>query len=291
MTNERPETPPSDASDGPGRLTRLSEPLSHITPLAALILAGLYTVGIIIVNLDLGRHGLFHLDLARPEYVMAGGLWAVLTLATTWGIHVVVSRLRWSGEPWRRRLWNLIQAAALIPGPASLLLGAVGYDAGDERWWWLFLAIGVVVANGSAVWLTGGVVRETLRNVENLGAISAVFWFLAVLGLYTTIVFAFIPKGFGGGQKATVQLLLTETGPHSWAPYSVAVSQDGRRIGPVLLLLETPNMLVVKAPELTVAWWHRGPSRLPTLALDRKLISAVVYVPTGRGAPPSLPNP
>jgi hypothetical protein len=292
---EPAETPPngSKAAEDPGHLVRLAEPLSHVTPLAAMTLAGLYTVGIIIVNLDLGRHGLFHLDLARPEYVMAGTLWAMLTLATAWGTYVAATRLAWTGVAWTRRPWILFQAAALTLGTASILLGAVGYDAGPSRWWWHLLAMAVVAANGASAWHARGVVRETLRNVDNLGAIFTVFWCLAVLGLYTTAVFPFIPKGFGGGRKAMVEVLLTDPGPHGWASYKVAVSEDGRRIGPVVLLLETASAFVVKAPEVDVAWWHRGPSHLPTVALDRKLVSAIVYVPAGRGSgsPPSPPSP
>src|SRR5258708_29804099 len=40
----------------------------------------LYVVGLVILNLDLGRHGLVSLDLARPEYILVGSLWMFLTV-------------------------------------------------------------------------------------------------------------------------------------------------------------------------------------------------------------------
>ena len=43
-------------------------------------IGGLYTVGLLIVNIDLGSYGVFNLDLARPEYVMAGALWVFTVL-------------------------------------------------------------------------------------------------------------------------------------------------------------------------------------------------------------------
>ena len=43
-------------------------------------LGGLYTIGLLIVNIDLARYGASNLGLARPEYVMAGALWALVML-------------------------------------------------------------------------------------------------------------------------------------------------------------------------------------------------------------------
>jgi hypothetical protein len=40
----------------------------------------LYAVGLVIVNADLASFGLVSLDLARPEYVFAGILWAFISL-------------------------------------------------------------------------------------------------------------------------------------------------------------------------------------------------------------------
>jgi len=48
----------------------------------AATLAVLYAVGLLIVNVDLGRHGVVAVDLARPEYIMVGLLWAILQLFT-----------------------------------------------------------------------------------------------------------------------------------------------------------------------------------------------------------------
>jgi len=54
----------------------------------------LYAVGVLIVNLDLGRYGVVAVDLARPEYVMVGLLWTVLvtlTIAVLWFMFWFVS--------------------------------------------------------------------------------------------------------------------------------------------------------------------------------------------------------
>jgi hypothetical protein len=56
--------------------------IQYVAGGAALIVGGLYTVGLIVVNLDLARYGIVDLDLARPEYVLAGALWAFWILAS-----------------------------------------------------------------------------------------------------------------------------------------------------------------------------------------------------------------
>lgn len=46
--------------------------------------AGLYIVGLLIVNFNLAQYGLISLNLARAEYAMAGALWCFL-IAVIWG--------------------------------------------------------------------------------------------------------------------------------------------------------------------------------------------------------------
>jgi len=58
------------------------------------IVGGLYALGLLIVTVDLSRYCIVHLDLARPEYVLAGALWVVVILAPT-----VASVLRSAQRP------------------------------------------------------------------------------------------------------------------------------------------------------------------------------------------------
>ena len=46
---------------------------------------GAYIAGLLIVNLDLARHGIWDVELGRPQYILVGVLWAVLNgLAVAW---------------------------------------------------------------------------------------------------------------------------------------------------------------------------------------------------------------
>ncbi len=64
----------SDAKDGSAGL------LENLSKTAALLLGVFYVIGLIIVNSELALYGVSSMDLARPEYVLTGALWAFLTL-------------------------------------------------------------------------------------------------------------------------------------------------------------------------------------------------------------------
>jgi hypothetical protein len=53
--------------------------LSGLTPFVVPALGFIYATGLFVVNLNLRREGIIDLDLAKPGYLIVGGLWAVLT--------------------------------------------------------------------------------------------------------------------------------------------------------------------------------------------------------------------
>ena len=54
---------------------------SEAAQLIVFVVDGLYALGLLVVTVDLGRYGIVHLDLARPEYVVSGALWVAVVLA------------------------------------------------------------------------------------------------------------------------------------------------------------------------------------------------------------------
>jgi len=49
--------------------------------IVSVLVVFLYVAGILIRNFDLGRLGVTDLELARPEYVLIGAMWFVLTVS------------------------------------------------------------------------------------------------------------------------------------------------------------------------------------------------------------------
>jgi hypothetical protein len=66
-----------------------------VLPRFGLIIFGLlYSLRLLIVNIDLGRYGLVNLKLARPEYIMVGILGMFLSLGTLGAIQVLSEAIR-----------------------------------------------------------------------------------------------------------------------------------------------------------------------------------------------------
>jgi len=68
------------AASAPSLAVSIFERLSDVSKLIALTLGTLYVIGLLIVNIELGRYGVFSAGLDRPEYVLAGALWAFLSI-------------------------------------------------------------------------------------------------------------------------------------------------------------------------------------------------------------------
>jgi hypothetical protein len=81
---------PQESSRSPDR----SGWMVDLPRFGVIILGVLYSVGLVIINVDLGRYGLVNLNLARPEYILAGVLWLFLSLATIGAGQVIADLIR-----------------------------------------------------------------------------------------------------------------------------------------------------------------------------------------------------
>ena len=89
--------------------------------MSAALFAGLYLVGLLIVNINLAQYDLVTLDLARSEYILTGTLWAFFAGLTYVAYHEA-----------RRALEHTTAPPAAAPmdvdvdGLVILLLGCLG---------------------------------------------------------------------------------------------------------------------------------------------------------------------
>lgn len=111
---------------------------------------------------------------------------------------------------------------------------------------------------------------------------------LGLLGIvfYTVFVFSQIPREWGGGVKPVVELFLTEKLAVFNDRKDIPSTTDGKRIGPVICILDTDRMLIVAS--LNHPYFSH--KHRETIAVDRRVVTAVVY--EGRYSPAAAsPNP
>jgi len=265
------------------------------------VLGGLYTVGLLIVNIDLARYGVSNLDLARPEYAMAGAFWALAMLPS--GILIVVF-IRWLRERLGRRervyafFIGLLGVVAAIGIPVLLLdtFSVRQEDPfrvdGSEV---LVRHVIAVLLNGAAVWVIVYIVdllrRDFLESETSfkvlfggLGALFVVPVLSVALLSYAVLSFPLVARQLGGGHKTIVEVILSEPAPDSWDRLGIPISADRSLIGPVALLFESQSGLVVAR---WVAPWFRLQAaeelitviapRADSVAIERKSIAGIIY--------------
>ncbi len=277
---------------------------SALTTAARLLVAALgalYTVGLLIVNIDLARYGVSNLGLARPEYVMAGAFWALVMIPS--GILGVVFH-----HSLRERLRRREKAHAFLYGFFGVVLGIVipvlllaTFSVRQEglfsvsKWELLSRHLIAVLLNRVVVWLVAhftGDVQQRLQTpewslkVSNAGVLSIMTILILTLMLLTYAVLSFplVAREFGGGHKTMIEVVLSEHAPESWDHFGLPLSADRSRIGPVALLFESQSGLVVTrrvAPGLV--WLSEKdlttvtPSRVESVAIERKSVAGIIY--------------
>ncbi len=280
----------------------------------ATAIAAFYAIGLLIVNLDLGRYGLVAVDLARPEYVVVGLLWTILvtlTIAAIWFVTWLVLDVTWPSALFKPfgRAAGLLALVVVVPSVLAfyiLVLGVVSGGGLKDMFhpWFLNLVMGLVVQSllimvtVRVLFLLRALIRGERKSAERRVSIllfpfppspdapessRILALFLAIgtsiaFGLvgffvYTLFVFSQIPREWGGGTKQVVELFLTEKLPVFADRKDIPLTTDGKRIGPVICILETERVLIIAS--LNYPYWSEKDAK--TFAVDRKVVTAVEY--------------
>jgi len=283
-------TPLMDADESP--LTRKLVPVWVLTALRFGVFSAviLYAVGLLIVNFDLWRYGIVSLDLTRPEYIMAGTAWAFMTLMTLVSLKFFALRIREKAKRYgKKELIGLIFLPVLGFMVAAGLLFFVFWISEPPRGPWSGAwEVAIVFANAVLLGMIANLLRELLTQdslsvtvlfsrVDPLRAVTLVGLMLGALWLYSTAVFPYIPRTLGGGTRPLMKIFLTDNPGIPWKDFGVPVSEDGKTIGPVVLLLESPNTLVFRKVE--AAKNMKGIPVIRTasaVSLDKRFVAVMV---------------
>ena len=278
--------------------------------------AATYVAGLLIVNIDLARHGIWDTQLARAQYVEVGALWIFLTLiGAAWlvvsmAIFSMLGAIRWKEFRWRR-LHAFIGGTVIMVGFVAFLELMAGSFL-------FFLPIKMLAPSGrfgslafqafvnaSFGWLACLLLFPFIRGyldamLRSLGASPIPERFLPdspqarpygtvpfacltismQLALYASSLYPYLSKTFGGGQATLVRLVLNHAAEAPWGP-GIWVSADGRRVGPVALLLEAGSATIVSRPEEFDPYTSLGVAP-PAIEVSNSLISLILRVPSAR---------
>jgi hypothetical protein len=263
-----------------------TERLSGLLRLGAGAFGVLYVVGLLIVNIDLGRHGLLNLGLTRSEYVMSGALWALLMLPTCVALQVADSSAKHLIALRRYLLGVLIYLLVVVMFLLmfSFVLLFLSYGEmvkGQTVIRDALLVVGTILFQAEAIRMAIVYLGRTLREdslslasfflpttprffAMNLAAALAMFVF------YSAFVFPHFSREFGGGKKSLIEVLLSNPLEVQWSALGISVSENGKKVGPISLLLETDSMYVVAALEKpNVTEWLPARTTAPAVGIHK----------------------
>jgi len=100
---------------------------------------------------------------------------------------------------------------------------------------------------------------------------------LSFLLIYSLIIYPYVPMKYGGGNHPKVELFLSEPLNIPWSMDGMSLVDNGLRIGPVRLLLETEDTIIVtRSAERDALGFLIS---TPAYALSKKNIAACRFIP------------
>lgn len=221
-----------------------------------------YGIGILIRNIELGRHGLTGLGLFRAEYVISGALYVTLTLAAMASYHHFL-RHTWRHPPveWRDNRPGI--ALVLVPLNLALhvilhllpIMGFVVFFGSVDKLAELALALGAIVISAIllvhaaelvvAAWDRRATHGRSLVYFQSMIAVSVA---LSSVGLYTSLAYPSFDSSYGGGRRPESMLVLSTAGRDAWSSLGLEPGH-GSTVGPIVRLLESDGILYFKLPE------------------------------------------
>ena len=160
------------------------EVLDVAAKVAVFVVGVAYAVGLVIVNIDLARHGVTNVSLTRPEYVLVGSLWLAVTMigvASAVFLRQLVGKLWRTGQRAAALLMSALGAFVLVIALTGLgeIVSGGALLRGEVSGWF---AVGGVVHWGGVlgIWLmatdvSGG---RDWRTVAILGVKSESCWII-----------------------------------------------------------------------------------------------------------------
>lgn len=281
--------------------------LELVAKATAILVGGLYSVGLIVTAFRLAQLGILTVEAFKPLYVFTG-LWAMFPVVLALIIWIAMTRAFYRinhlkelrSRVLKRGLafagaavtaifttYVLVFFVNIIPEIANEQFGTVGFGP-DFKQAISGLAVGIVVCA-----LSVSSVPDLRKNVFGQGLIAgsvAVFGFMYLI-LFTFIAYVSIPVQLGGGGTRLMAMVVSEKSVHD----TIVSLADKESALVVPVIAETSEDYVVPVPQglpsryfadpvLSALRPLNGPRAMNYLLVPKKSVSAVKILTSVSGA-------
>jgi hypothetical protein len=278
----------------------LREIAQSVSAIAVAAAAAFFSIGLVIVNLWLARHGVFSVEFARTEYVLAGALFVFIVVgawvSVSWGWSNAQKGIKnWREGKKRVAIFDFFSSLLFALGtPISILTPMLQNQADFYDWllWFSWVGIGGIAGWGKAMFYHSS---EFWRNISRqsqsephpdkslshlFSVVSTMAFVLTGLAAYSYGVFPRLSPAYGGGGKEPALLFPTQAGLDVCKRLRLPI-QPGPIVGPVNILTESETEIVVLPGDSKI-----GGFAPHAIRLRRDLFETIVPV---KGNPKPLP--
>jgi hypothetical protein len=224
-----------------------------------------FSIGFLVINLRLGRYGVYSTDLIRSEYVTTGLLFVILVVITHLSYSAGLSSAKFVIQRWKEgkrieSIFGVTFVAMEFFAPMSVALMVLsGFKPflGLPNSW---TVLGALIISTFFMSILIEHVVELLKDIQEPLSVESSRErfiskikktpFLLIISLwgfwyYANFAYPYLSSTLGGGEKGSVILLATTQGLAASKSFKLPIQEGTQLIGPLQFLTETDSEIVV----------------------------------------------
>lgn len=226
-----------------------------------------FILGLLIVNLYLGKYGIYSSEFARTDYILVGAIFISLIFIVGACFKIIDQQYKWVTDRWNnkqyvRAIVVAILALTLVMGALYMIFGLLIVTSKFASLKEVVIPISIVVfifVCGYAFYskvvsviqiakLSQQKEDKTLSN-EVLDSLIIIPTLIFGIIMYATAVYPNISPAWGGGYKAPVMLVPTTRGLEVSKTLSLPIIHRQTMVGPIKVLTESEKELIILVPD------------------------------------------
>jgi hypothetical protein len=253
------EQNPSAVAD----IAKWRDSIEAITKIGLTFVGVAYVIGLLILNIHIGKFGVYYLGFFQVEYVMTGVLWCFLSGVSICLFYLMKSHVEIIFKSYKEKKKGIlfliltaattIFAASFIPFFILLVLSDSKLTPASSAFWPAFgtifinlIAILAVVLKFKNIYRLKSVqVKNETKYQSFIDTFNQIMLFVVALGLYANYVFPELSPAYGGGKKQLIEFIIKADQKETIKTIGIETSNDDRRFGPVEALFESPDFILI----------------------------------------------
>lgn len=225
-----------------------------------------FIMGLLIVNIHLGRYGVYSSEFIRTDYILVGAVFISLIFTVGICFGFSIQQFEQMGHLWKNReyikgLLLAILSILLTVAPILLILGFLIEKSRFSSLKEIILPFGTV----SFIWLfvykiyikiklfiqSAKYDQQKNNTLIGIAHDASVIVPLLLIGItmYATAIYPYISTAWGGGHKASMMLFPTDRGLAVCKALSLPLLKNQTVAGPIRVLTESEKELIILVPD------------------------------------------